>query len=83
MRAESARMAAGSDVDLEERKRVEAKATEVDARCPSCSAPTMGKRFCPGCGEKIGGSAGAFCGACGAKMTPGAKFCGDCGAKSD
>src|SRR5207244_2569738 len=29
-----------------------------------------------------GGSAGAFCGSCGAKLTADAKFCGDCGAQN-
>ena len=83
VRADAARASAATDVDLEERERVEAKATEVAARCPTCQAPTLGKRFCPGCGEKLDSSQAGFCGACGAKRSPGARFCGDCGAKAD
>ena len=83
VRAEEARGQAASDVRLEESERLEGKAREVEAVCPDCKAATMGKKFCPGCGRKVEGSAGQFCGACGAKLTPGARFCGDCGAKSE
>ncbi len=82
-RAEEARGQAASDVRIEEAERLEAKEREVAGTCPSCQAPTLGKRFCPGCGARLDSSQGAFCGACGSKMAPGARFCGDCGAKAD
>ena len=80
VRSEHAAVEAASDIAVEEGKRREEKSKEVEAKCAECGADTFGKKFCPGCGKKIAGSAGAFCGACGAKLTPGAKFCGDCGA---
>ena len=60
--------------------RAEHVRTQVAAKCPECGAPTVGKKFCPGCGAKLAAAA-AFCGDCGAKLSPGAKFCGECGAK--
>lgn len=70
-----------NDQFLEENIRMGAKGTEVAAKCSKCGAPTMGKKFCPSCGEKTEATAAAFCGECGAKAPPGGKFCGECGAK--
>lgn len=69
-----------NDLFLEENKRMSEKAKEVNQKC-ECGTPTLGQKFCPGCGKKLA-AATAFCGQCGAKMTPGAKFCGECGAKT-
>lgn len=78
-----ARTQATNDLFLEENRRMSAKGKEVAAKCPDCGVPTLGKKFCPGCGRKLLAAAGAFCGECGAKLSPGARFCGDCGAKQD
>jgi Double zinc ribbon len=80
MRSEHVRSQVTNDLFLEENRRMSAKAKEAAAKCPDCGAPTLGKKFCPGCGTKLA-PAGSFCGECGAKLSPGAKFCGDCGAK--
>jgi hypothetical protein len=80
IRAEHVRTQVTNDLFLEENQRMSAKGKEVAAKCPDCGAPTLGKKFCPGCGAKLAAAA-AFCGDCGAKLTPGAKFCGECGAK--
>jgi hypothetical protein len=80
IRAEHVRTQVTNDLFLEENQRMSAKGKEVAAKCPDCGAPTLGKKFCPGCGEKLA-AATAFCGDCGAKLSPGAKFCGECGAK--
>jgi ribosomal protein L32 len=81
MRAEHVRTQVQNDLFEEENRRLSQKAKEAAAKCPECGAPTLGKKFCPGCGMKLAGGS-AFCGECGAKLTPGAKFCGECGAKS-
>ena len=80
IRAEHVRTQVTNDLFLEENQRMSAKGKEVAAKCPDCGAPTLGKKFCPGCGAKLA-AATAFCGDCGAKLSPGAKFCGECGAK--
>ncbi len=80
IRAEHVRTQVANDLFLEENQRMSAKGKEVAAKCPQCGAPTLGKKFCPGCGAKLA-AATAFCGDCGAKLSPGAKFCGECGAK--
>ena len=80
MRAEHARTQVTNDLFLEENQRMSAKGKQAAAKCPDCGAPTLGKKFCPGCGKKLAAAA-AFCGECGAKLSPGAKFCGECGAK--
>lgn len=80
IRAEHVRTQATNDLFLEENQRMSAKARQVAAKC-ECGAPTLGKKFCPACGKKVMASGSAFCGECGAKLTPGAKFCGECGAK--
>jgi len=80
MRAEHVRTQVTNDLFLEENQRMSAKGKQAAAKCPDCGAPTLGKKFCPGCGKKLA-AATAFCGACGAKLSPGTKFCGDCGAK--
>ncbi len=80
IRAEHVRTQVANDLFLEENQRMSAKGKEVAAKCPECGAPTLGKKFCPGCGAKLA-AATAFCGDCGAKLSPGAKFCGECGAK--
>jgi hypothetical protein len=80
MRAGHVRTEVANDLSLEEEQRMSAKGKEVAATCPDCGTPTLGKKFCPGCGKKLG-AAVAFCGECGAKLNPGAKFCGECGAK--
>ncbi len=63
----------------EENKRMSEKGKEVAAKCPECGSPTLGKKFCPQCGHKMG-AAESFCRQCGVKLTPNTKFCGDCGA---
>jgi hypothetical protein len=80
IRAEHVRSQVANDLFLEENQRMSAKGKEVAADCPECGAPTLGKRFCPGCGKPVT-QAAAFCPACGSKAAPGAKFCGDCGGK--
>jgi hypothetical protein len=70
-----------NDLAVEEEHRLAARKKEAAAACPDCGAATLGKKFCPGCGKKLAAAASAFCGECGAKMTPGSKFCGECGAK--
>jgi uncharacterized OB-fold protein len=80
IRAEHVRTQVTNDLFLEENQRMSAKGKQVAAKCPECGAPTLGKKFCPGCGAKLAAAA-AFCGDCGAKLSPGAKFCGECGAK--
>jgi hypothetical protein len=80
MRAEHVRTQVANDLFLEENQRMSAKGKEAAAPCPDCGAPTLGKKFCPGCGKKLLASAGALCGDCGARLSPGAKFCGECGA---
>jgi len=80
MRAEHVRTQVTNDLFLEENQRMSAKGKQAAAKCPDCGAPTLGKKFCPGCGKKLA-AATAFCGECGAKLSPGTKFCGDCGAK--
>jgi hypothetical protein len=80
MRAGHVRDQVANDLSLEENKRMSAKAKEVNQKC-ECGADTMGQKFCPGCGKKLGAAQG-FCGNCGAKLVPGAKFCGECGSKS-
>jgi len=32
-----------------------------ETRCGKCGAPTLGKKFCPGCGQRLASSAAAFC----------------------
>ncbi len=68
-----------NDLFLEENVRMSAKGKEVAAKCKQCGQPTLGKKFCPSCGEPTAAAA-SFCAECGAKLTPGAKFCGECGA---
>lgn len=80
IRAEHVRSQVANDLFLEENQRMSAKGKQVAAKCPECGAPTLGKKFCPGCGARLAAAA-AFCGDCGAKLSPGAKFCGECGAK--
>lgn len=47
-------------------------------QCPKCNTSVPpGSRFCPSCGQKIGG--GAFCNKCGTTLPPGSKFCPECG----
>lgn len=80
MRAEHVRTEVANDLSLEEDQRMSVKGKEAAAKCPDCGTPTLGKKFCPGCGKKLGAAVG-FCGDCGAKLSPGSKFCGECGAK--
>jgi len=80
MRAEHVRTQVTNDLFLEENQRMSAKGKQAAVKCPDCGVPTLGKKFCPGCGAKLAAAA-AFCGDCGAKLSPGAKFCGECGAK--
>ncbi|HJJ39196.1 MAG TPA: zinc-ribbon domain-containing protein, partial [Methanocorpusculum sp.] len=48
--------------------------------CPVCKAAVpAGAKFCPSCGQKLGGA--AFCPECGAKIPAGSKFCPECGQK--
>ena len=82
MRAEQVRTQVTNDLSLEESERRSAKGMQVADKCPDCGTPTLGKKFCPGCGKKLA-AATAFCGDCGEKLSPGAKFCGECGAKQD
>jgi hypothetical protein len=81
LKADHARTEVSNDLALEEERRVRQKAKEAAATCPDCGVETLGKKFCPGCGKKLAVTNQAFCGECGAKLTPGAKFCGECGAK--
>ncbi len=47
--------------------------------CPKCGATVKaGAKFCPECGEKLGG---VTCPKCGASVKAGAKFCPECGEK--
>jgi hypothetical protein len=78
-RAEHVGREVATDLALEEERRASAKAAEVEAKCGACGAPTLGKKYCPGCGQRLASSAAAFCRSCKAKLTPGAKFCGECG----
>jgi hypothetical protein len=80
MRAEHVRTEVANDLTLEENQRMSVKGEEAASKCLDCGTPTLGKKFCPGCGKKLGAAVG-FCGDCGAKLTPGSKFCGECGAK--
>ncbi|HUI38488.1 MAG TPA: SPFH domain-containing protein [Thermoplasmata archaeon] len=55
--------------------------------CPKCSALVPpGVRFCPSCGNPIGGGGpaptGPPCPKCGSPTNPGAKFCPNCGAST-
>jgi hypothetical protein len=80
MRAQHVETQVTNDLFLEENRRMSAKASEVAAACQYCGAKTLGKKFCPQCGKPTpAGAVAAFCGACGARATPGSKFCGDCG----
>jgi membrane protease subunit (stomatin/prohibitin family) len=55
-----------------------APATSV--QCPKCnSAIPPNTKFCPNCGEKIGG--GIACPKCKTEMPPNSKFCPNCGNK--
>ncbi|HJJ55018.1 MAG TPA: zinc-ribbon domain-containing protein, partial [Methanocorpusculum sp.] len=46
--------------------------------CPNCGAVyPAGSKFCPSCGQKLGGS--AFCPNCGKPVPAGSKFCPECG----
>lgn len=50
------------------------------AFCPACKAAVpSGAKFCPSCGQKLGGA--AFCPECGAKIPAGSKSCPECGQK--
>ncbi len=69
-----------NDLFLEENERMSAKAKQVTAKCAQCGEPTLGQKFCPGCGAPTSESA-RFCPQCGKKAAPNAKFCGDCGGK--
>lgn len=80
IRAEHVRTQVTNDLFLEENRRMSVKAKAAAATCGECGEPTLGKKFCPGCGTPVA-TAGGFCGDCGARLSPGAKFCGDCGAK--
>lgn len=79
IRSGHVRTQVGNDLFLEENKRMSEKGKEVAEKCPDCGVPTLGKKFCPGCGKKLSAEH-AFCKQCGVKLTPKAKFCGDCGA---
>jgi hypothetical protein len=46
--------------------------------CPGCGAPASGN-FCSACGHRL--AAEGACGACGARLSPGAMYCADCGAQ--
>jgi hypothetical protein len=81
IRAEHVRTQVENDLFLEENARMSAKAKQVAANCAHCGEETLGKKFCPNCGEQVVVGP-QHCGDCGAKWTPGAKFCGDCGAKA-
>lgn len=57
-----------------------AGAAASGAVCPACKAAVpAGAKFCPECGQKLGGA--AFCPECGAKIPAGSKFCPECGQK--
>lgn len=57
-----------------------AGAAASGAFCPACKAAVpSGAKFCPSCGQKLGGA--AFCPECGAKIPAGSKFCPECGQK--
>ena len=57
-----------------------AGAAASGAVCPACKAAVpSGAKFCPSCGQKLGGA--AFCPECGAKIPAGSKFCPECGQK--
>lgn len=57
-----------------------AGASASGAVCPACKAAVpAGAKFCPSCGQKLGGA--AFCPECGAKIPAGSKFCPECGQK--
>ena len=57
-----------------------AGAAASGAVCPACKAAVpAGAKFCPSCGQKLGGA--AFCPECGAKIPAGSKFCPECGQK--
>lgn len=81
VRAQHVETQVANDLFLEENVRMSAKGKAVAAKCSQCGEPTMGKKFCPSCGAPTESGGSAFCGECGAKLTPGAAFCGDCGAK--
>jgi hypothetical protein len=81
MRAEHTQTQVTNDLFLEENRRMSAKAKEAAAKCAKCGQPTLGKKFCPGCGTPVEGGGPRFCPSCGAKAAPGAKFCGECGGK--
>jgi hypothetical protein len=71
-----------NDLAQEESQRVTQKEKEAAATCADCGTPTLGRKFCPGCGKKVAAAAAAaFCPSCGAKAAPGARFCGECGGK--
>jgi membrane protease subunit (stomatin/prohibitin family) len=55
-----------------------APAAPATAPCPGCGhAVTVGARFCPECGTKVGAAA---CVQCGAEIAAGVRFCSACGA---
>ena len=57
----------------------DAPKVDMQNKCPKCgSLYNDGAKFCPNCGEKLGGG---FCSKCGAKLHAGAKFCPECGEK--
>lgn len=82
LRDHHVRESVSNDLALEENERLLQKQKEAKACCADCGVPTLGKKFCPGCGKKLQAATSAFCGECGAAFTPGSKFCGECGAKS-
>lgn len=80
IRAEHVRTQVTNDLFLEENQRMSAKAKAVAGKCAGCGARTLGKKFCPECGQPTADQV-TNCPGCGVKLTPGAKFCGDCGTK--
>lgn len=81
VRAQFVETQVNNDNFLEENVRMSAKGKEVNKNCANCGEETLGKKFCPGCGQATEIAVAAFCGECGARSAPGAKFCGECGGK--
>jgi membrane protease subunit (stomatin/prohibitin family) len=80
LRAQHAQTEVADDLEMEEERRKQVKAKQVEGKCMHCGKPTLGKKFCPHCGKPTGLAKG-FCPNCGAKAAPGAKFCGECGGR--
>lgn len=64
--------------EFEERRERDAAAADRSLKCPNCSAPSSGGRFCAECGFDMG-STHKSCPNCGVMLPRQARFCTDCG----